>query len=74
MTANAESAGLTCLAVISVGFLLFLPAVVLQPEHPLRHMVLVYKMRDQDRLQEAQQHQTKNHNAVGCCEEETDSG
>lgn len=74
MTANAESAGLTCLTVISVGFLLFLPAVVLQPEHLLRYMIFVYKVRDQDRLQEAQQHQTENHNAVGRCEEETDSG
>jgi len=54
--------GLTCVTVID--FLLFLQ-IVLQPELLVGSRVFLHEIRYQNRLQQAEQHHSKNHNAVG---------
>lgn len=52
-------------------FLLYVLAAICQPELLLAGRVFVHEMRNQDGLQQTEQHQSKNHNAVGRWVEET---
>lgn len=70
-TALVSDLGLTCITVIDLDFFLFVLAVVPQPELLLGCIVLLHKIRNQDCLQQTEQHQSKNHNAVGSWAEET---
>lgn len=66
MSLHGESdLGLTCVTVIVVDFFRFVLAVVPQPELLLRCGISVHKIRNQDGFQQTEQHQSKDHNAVG---------
>lgn len=53
------------LCVTVIDFLLLFLQVVLQPELLVGSRVFLHEIRYQNRLQQAEQHHSKNHNAVG---------